>query len=114
MLHRELQLGFRTVSKPSGLVAPINVFDGQFFPERARQIQWLDCQRFWVVGDGFSKTERYVEFQDVLRSWAVDVAGMIQSAPAWEELWMTGSWLQIDDGDLLPRPVSNFAFTGLG
>jgi len=114
MLYREEQFGFRTVSKPSGLVAPINVFDGQFFPQRAKKIQWLDCRNFWVVGDGFSRTERYVEFQDVLRLWAIDVAKVIQSAPRWQESWMTDSWLQLEDGDLRPITSSNFAFTGLG
>lgn len=113
MLYREAQSGFRTVSNPSGLVAPVNVFDGQFFPDKAKQIEWLDCQRFWVVGDGFSRTERYVEFQDILRSWAVDVAAVIEGAPPWQDAWMTDAWLQVDDSDLMPRSSTNFAFAGL-
>ena len=64
MLYREKKLGYRTIAKPSGLIVPINVFDEEFFPDRAREIQWLDCKAYWVAGDGFSKTERYIEFQE--------------------------------------------------
>ena len=73
MLHRETKLGYRTILNPKGLVIPIKVFDGKFFPPKARQIHWIDFGKYWIIGDGFSKTERYVEFQDVLREWAFDV-----------------------------------------
>ena len=113
MLYREAETGFRTVANPHGLVVPVNVFDGQFFPKRAKQIEWLDCQRFWVIGDGFSRTERYVEFQDVLRSWATEVATVIENAPAWQSAWTDDAWLQVDDADLKPISSTNFGFVGL-
>jgi hypothetical protein len=113
MLYRETQTGFRTIANPRGLLAPVNVFDGQFFPAKAKQIQWLECQRFWVIGDGFSKTERYIEFQDILRSWAIDVATVIENAPEWQAAWMDNDWLQVDDADLRPVSTTNFSFVGL-
>jgi hypothetical protein len=113
MLFRETQLGFRTVQVPNGLVVPVNVFDGQFFPQRAKVIQWLDCRKFWIVGEGFARTERYVEFQDALRGWSEDVARAIQSAPAWNEHWMTAPWIDVADDDLMPPPTTNFTFVGL-
>lgn len=113
MLHRESQFGFRTVANPKGLVLPINVFDGIFFPETARQIQWLDCQKYWIVGDGFVKTEKYVDFQDLLREWASEVAEVIRIAPPCEDSWMTDEWLEIPDDHLRPEPVENFEFAGL-
>jgi hypothetical protein len=36
MLLRETRTGLRSVQKPHGLVIPVNVFDGKFFPARAR------------------------------------------------------------------------------
>jgi len=113
MLLREHQAGFRTPTNPQGLVVPINVFDGEFFPPKARDISWIDCQRFWLVGEGFSKTERYVEFQDILRSWACDVATVIHNAPEWQHTWLSDDWLRTDDQDLRPVPTRNFSFTGL-
>lgn len=113
MLYREAQCGFRTVNRPGGLIVPVNVFDGQFFPERARQIQWLDCRRYWIVGEGFLKTERYVEFQDVLRTWADEVARAIEDAPAWDETWLTAPFATVHDDDLKPPSTKNFRFIGL-
>lgn len=106
-------VGFRTTTKPYGLVAPLNVFDGHYFPKKARQIQWVDCQRFWVVGDGFSKTERYIEFQDVLRAWANDIATIISHAPDWQSDWIESDFLYVDDADLMPVSADNFNFVGL-
>ena len=113
MLHRESRLGYRTVSRPNGLVVPINVFDGEFFPDKAQQIEWLDCQKYWIVGDGFIKTERYVEFQDLLRAWSRDMARVIQGAPPWQDGWMGDDWFNVPDDELMPKPAANFEFAGL-
>ena len=113
MMFRESQLGFRTLRSPNGLVVPVNVFDGKYFPKKARDVTWLDCQKYWIVGDGFLKTERYVEFQDVLRAWSEDVATAIGSAPAWDKKWLTAPWLEVSDADIMPPPTRNFEFAGL-
>jgi hypothetical protein len=113
MLYREAQCGFRTADRPGGLIIPINVFDGQFFPRRAKEIQWLDCRKYWIVGEGFIKTERYVEFQDVLRTWADDVAIAIETAPEWDAAWLTANLATIPDDDLKPPSTKNFRFAGL-
>jgi hypothetical protein len=113
MLYRESQLGYRTINQPKGLVAPINVFDGENFPDKARQIEWLDCHKYWIVGDGFKSTAKYTEFQEVLKNWSVQVAAAIKGAPAWQEAWMKPEWFNIPDDDLKPKPIENFAFAGL-
>ena len=113
MLYRESQLGYRTVKKPRGLVMPVNVFDGQFFPDKVKNIQWLDCKKYWIVGESFKKTERYVEFQDLLRERAGDLAQVIQAAPTWQAAWLNDEWFNLPDDELLPRSSENFDFTGL-
>jgi hypothetical protein len=113
MLYREAQLSYRTVSKPKGLVAPINVFDGQFFPDKAQRIQWLDCRKYWIVGDGFVKTEKYVEFQDLLKEWVIDIADVIEGAPPWQDAWLNDEWFNVPDDELKPKSTTNFEFVGL-
>jgi hypothetical protein len=113
MLYREAQRGFRTIKNPAGLVIPVNVFDEQFFPDKARKIEWLDLRDFWIVGEGFVKTERYVQFQDRLRDWSLQVARIIRRAPSWEKAWLTGAWLDVPDEELRPKPSRNFRFVGL-
>jgi len=93
MLHRERQLNYQTIENPSGLIIPINLFDGEHFPDFAQQIQYLDCRNFFRVGSGFLKTERYVEFQDVLIEWIDDVANAVNNAPPWSEEWQARQWL---------------------
>jgi TIR domain len=113
MLYRETQRGFRTLNNPAGLVIPINVFDEQFFPDKARKIEWLDLRDYWIVGEGFAKTEKYVQFQDRLRDWSPQVASTVQRAPSWEESWLTEAWLDVPDDALRPKSDDNFGFVGL-
>lgn len=92
MLHRERQLGYRTIANPQGLVLPITVFDGEHFPGFAKGIQYLDCKKYARVGDGFLKTERYIDFQDCLAGWVEDVAQAVASVPLWRKEWQEESW----------------------
>ena len=93
MLNREKRLGYRTSTTPNGLIVPICVFDGQHFPEFAKEIQYGDCRDYARVGEGFKKTTRYIEFQDHLVGWTRDIVESINAAPEWAEEWMTDEWL---------------------
>jgi len=55
------------------------------------------------VSPGFRKTERYIEFQDVIIEWVGDVAKAINGAPPWSKKWQTKQWL--DD------PIKNIQHT---
>ncbi|MEK6258363.1 MAG: toll/interleukin-1 receptor domain-containing protein [Planctomycetota bacterium] len=112
MLHRERKVGLRTLKKPGGLVVPINVFDGEHFPSATKSIQYSDCRRFFRVGEGFTKTELYVDFQSQLIPWVDDVAAAIRRAPPWSKQWLTAKWLAVQNNDLLP-PNPKFSFPGL-
>lgn len=113
MMKRERQLGLRSLENPGGLVLPVRVFDGDYFPEAARQVQSLDCIPYFIVGDGFRRSELYVQFQQTLARWATEVAAAIEQAPAWSKEWLGESWLEATDVDLAPVPSRNFPFTGL-
>lgn len=93
MLHREQISGYRTANNPEGLIVPVTVHDGDRFPNYAKAIQYADWIKYARVGDGFKKTERYVEFQDNILDWAEDVARAVNGAPAWDAQWLTEAWL---------------------
>src|SRR6266404_3089841 len=93
MLYREQRLGYRTLAKPDGLVIPVAVHDGEKFPDYARSIQYLPWTRYARVGDGFKRTEIYVEFQEKVSSFADDVARAIDNAPSWDANWLSDAWL---------------------
>lgn len=93
VMHRERVFNFRTVEKPDGLIVPVTVHDGERFPPYAKAIQYADWVRFARVGEGFKKTERFVDFQDEMSDWAADVAKAINSAPNWDPAWLTRGWL---------------------
>jgi len=73
----------------------------------------LDCHEYWIVGEGFVKTEKYVEFQDVLRKWSNELAAVIQGAPSWQPAWMNDEWFNVPDDELKPKPETNWEFPGL-
>lgn len=93
MLHRERTTGYRTARNPDGLIVPVTLHDGDRFPNYAKAIQHADWIKYARVGDGFKKTERYVEFQDRIVEWADDVARAINGAPDWDAQWLTDAWL---------------------
>jgi hypothetical protein len=93
MLHRERKLQYRTSEKPSGLVVPVSVHDGDRFPDYAQAVQFANWVQFARIGEGFKKTESFVEFQDQLDRFASDVAAAITGAPPWQEEWITDEWL---------------------
>lgn len=72
----------RGVSAKRNLVVPVTVHDGEAFPDPARASQVADLREFVIIGEGFKRTERYVDFQDRLRQLAARVAKVVCEAPA--------------------------------
>jgi hypothetical protein len=99
MRYREKRLGYGTAENPSGLILPLKVFDGQYFPQDALDIECLDCRDYLRIGEGYRYTPRYIEFQDLLLRWATSAAHAIENAPRWSEEWLTKEWLDDIIGD---------------
>lgn len=95
MLYREKRLGFRTPNNPKGLIFPITLNDGDRFPEFAKTIQGPNWCEFARVGEGFRKTERYVEFQDKLEKWVLDLAPVVKNPPPWDPNWIKPKWVDV-------------------
>ena len=107
MLDREKRLGYRTTTNPGGLVIPVRIFDGEQFPDFAKNIHCFDCRNFARTGEGFKKTERYIKFQDHMLDWIPDVVDCINSAPSWSnefEMWVEDSIEEIQ------HPTSDVSF----
>ena len=113
MIHRERELGYQSIANPAGLILPVCVFDGEHFPVIARRRQSLDCRRYFIVGDGFKKTELYVEFQQVMTAWAAEVAEAVHQAPPWSADLLSEEWFRGEGIDLAPASSTNFLFPGL-
>lgn len=108
IIQREKKLDYRTDIRPEGLVVPLVVSDGDSFPEFVKNIECFDCRKFARVGEGFTRTSRYVEFQDKLEEFVQDVANAINNAPQWQEEWLQEEW--VDDPISILSPVSTPEF----
>ncbi len=107
MHHRQRQLGYLTVEKPNGLIIPLNLFDGEYFPDYANELQMLDCRNFNGVGEGMKRTQLYIDFQGVLQEWVCDVAKTVNNAPDWDAVWLSDGWLDIPLNNIGIQPKKN-------
>ena len=63
------------------LIIPAAIHDGQAFPDYAKDIQEAGFQDYVIIGPGFRKTTRYVDFQDDLKKFSTNIAKRIKAAP---------------------------------
>ena len=88
MLKRERLLGYRTNKNSGGLILPIVVGDGKHFPEPIKDITYRDFRDYFIDGDGFRKSEKYMEFQSEVREWTEDIVSVIQDICPWNKEWL--------------------------
>jgi hypothetical protein len=93
MHYRQIQLGFMSDANPNGIIVPIRINDGDFFPKCVSKIQSLDCRNYFRIGEGFKATPRFVELQDRLLSWSNDVAKAVEISPKWSTDWSNREWI---------------------
>lgn len=65
-------------SRAPNSIVPVILHGGEF-PELGRQVQWLDFSDFAYLGEGFSRSDRYVEFQDRVKQLAATIAEKISA-----------------------------------
>ena len=99
--YRQEQLGFTTVNNPNGLIVPLKIHDGDFFPKIAQELQISDFNEFYRVGAGVESTDLYVRLQDKLLVWIESVAKAINRAPDWNPDWLTDEWLETSNEKFL-------------
>lgn len=94
MHYRQTQLGFMSDANPNGIIVPVKLNDGDFFPKCVSKIQSLDCRNYFKTGEGFMKTTQFVELQDRLLKWSNDVAHAVRIAPEWSSVWTEKEWIE--------------------
>lgn len=108
MLYREERLGYRTLLNPSGLIHPVQLFDGKRYPLFARGIQSLDCTDYNLISDEYKKTPQYTELQRLVKRWVPDVAESIARAPKWMREWLEPDWIDAPVGKWISDPDFQF------
>jgi cellulose biosynthesis protein BcsQ len=76
------ELGLLADQLPPDRIFPLRLEASQSddIPPQLRSIQWTDFSDVAYVGEGFAKSERYIEFQDRIRALAKKVAAAIETA----------------------------------
>ena len=76
------ELGLLLEQLPPGRIFPLRLESSQSddVPAPLRSVQWMDFSDVAYVGEGFAKSERYIEFQDRIRVLAKRVALAIEEA----------------------------------
>jgi len=92
MLYREKMMGYRTEKNPNGLVFPINLYDGDFFPAIAQKVNWFLCHEYFRIARAFVDSGRYLIFQDEMANWIQDIVHAINNAPDWNNQWVEDEW----------------------
>ena len=94
MMYRETMLGYRKPTTPNGLVFPVNLYDGDFFPVITKEINWFLCHDYFRVAQAFKQSERHLTFQDVMAQKVPDIVHVVQNAPDWNSQWLEDEWLK--------------------
>ncbi len=94
MDYRQISCGYMSAANPDGIVVPMRVRDGEFFPgsvtSRMQIRDFNDCFR---VGIEINKPPIFYKFQDQLDSWVKDVAYAYNKAPDWNDDWKQDRWI---------------------
>ena len=86
MYAREVKCGYRTLKCSEGLIIPVALHDGERFPQKAREIQMANLQKYANVRIARnSKTAE--ELSRRICNWVPSVAHAIGKAPPFNPLW---------------------------
>ena len=75
----------RGQSESRDLLVPAVLNPGLTVQAKVGDTMWADLSDYLIVGEGFKKSERYVQFQDEVKKLARRVADISANAPDWKE-----------------------------
>jgi hypothetical protein len=82
--QREAILGFSTPQNPAGLVYPVRYADGDYFHDDAKQTNWkIDFSELSYPEEEFRHTQKYLEFDDLVKKLAKELLPLVLNAPGW-------------------------------
>jgi hypothetical protein len=84
MRAREKQFGFKTETNPRGLIYPIVLFDGEHFPQEAKETQQKDLKKWNSAYPSFSETRGIVELEQEVQFICQEIWAMLQTVPPWQ------------------------------
>lgn len=93
MEHRSLKHGFQVVQNPGGLIVPITINKGDFYPLK---IQALHCYDYYMSKGELDKMSFWEDFERKIADWIrTDLARAINKAPVWSADWQQDEWLNV-------------------
>lgn len=81
-----------------GLIAPLRFHDGEHFPPEARAVQWVDVTDYTSTIRAFWDSQKAIELETILKSFAHSVANVVRQAPPFSKDW------PIVESDGMPVP----------
>lgn len=82
--ERQKQLGLFTDDHTQGLIYPVRYSDGDYFHPEAKIVQCQkDFSQLSYFNEGFRRSQKYEEFDDLVRKMAEDLVALLNDVPAW-------------------------------
>jgi hypothetical protein len=69
------------------LIAPLKFHDGEHFPQEASNVQWEDVAEYAFTIPAFWDSQRAIELEAKLKTFAHSVANMVRKAPPFDRNW---------------------------
>lgn len=93
MEHRSLKHGFTAIQKPGGLIVPITINEGTFYPQK---IQALSCYKYYRSKGNLTDMSFWEDFEGKVAKWVKkDLAKAVMRAPTWNSDWQNDDWLDV-------------------
>lgn len=100
MLERQQQIRLAACNSPAHLVFPVQLKDGESFPDDARAAQSWDMKKWNVSSEAFSQTAGYVDFERKVDELAQRLTKTFDAVPAWRP-----DWPLLGADPMAPRPA---------
>jgi hypothetical protein len=86
MRHRESTLGYRTAAKPSGLILPFVIDDGNSFPP---EVQAMQAEKIHQFANPYMRVDslRQEDFAEHLRKWCPCLEAALKVVPPFDPAW---------------------------